>query len=80
MTATGGFAIAAGHHRAPAESSGNCRARPLRSPPGVGHSFFLGSDFHPVPGAGFAIPRERQRSKPFNFQEEKHHGELETRL
>ena len=56
MTTTGGFAIAAGHHRAPTESSGNSRARPLRSPPGVGHSFLLGSDFHPVPEAGFAIP------------------------
>ena len=54
MTATGGFAIAAGHHRATVGISGNSRARPLRSPrPSL---FFARSDLHTVPGGGFAIP------------------------
>ena len=56
MSVTISFAIAAGHHLEPTGSFGNSRARPLRSPPGVRHSFLLASDFHPVPGSSFAIP------------------------
>ena len=56
MSVTSSFAIAAGHHLEPTGSFGNSRARPLRSPPGVRHSFLLASDFHPVPGSSFAIP------------------------
>ena len=77
MTATDSFIIPAAHPRSHVGSSGNSRARPLRSPPDVRHSFLLGSDFHPVPGSVFAIPSrvrarrfppvldERQRSKAF---------------
>ena len=77
MTATDSFIIPAAHPRSHVGSSGNSRARPLRSPPAVRYSFFLGSDFNPVSRKCLRyssrvrarrfppVLAERQRSKAF---------------
>ena len=76
MTATGGFAIAAGHHRAPAGSSCNSRARPLGSP--LGRPSLFGAGLPPRSlwrlryssrGRARRLPTvqgERQPSKPIS--------------